>query len=586
MSDGSLNLVRAIDPRVDVGSRDRRTYAVFQGGREVSYQRVDPDGGLSNSQLTFTVNPPSPHVFVNRRPMLTMTFDLTFTGVSAGAGIPLLQMAGATSSTGALVGTQFHDAPRAFPLANAMTNLTMTINNDSISQNLNQYIRALPRYSTCAKSQDINYGLTPSMLDQSISYADLDGFARDPLRGYGDNPLQVPRGGFVGIDVIQNDSTGVADTAVVRITCSEHLFLSPFIFQQDKQDTGFIGVHDLQLTLSLGGRGNSALAGLGSSLWSHSSASASVINTAAVQVVAADVLFSFISPDSSQVIPSQNFYSYYEPRLYPTQTFVPVVAGAQTTIQMNNVQLGTIPASVYLFVSERDSDHDFSKTDTFFNIDNVSITFDNRDNILANATEQDLYNIAKKNGTNLSWTQWTRETGSVIRLDFGEDIPLRSDQAAGLRGTYNFRCTLRCRNLSGAAVTPTLTCLMVAEGVMMLEDGRCTRSVGLLSHEDIMSDMPEITYVHTGDMWGGNFFQRAGQFFKRAGKFIKKYARPAIETARTAISQLAPEFLPEVEVADKVAKAFGLGYKPRGRGKGLVGGKGLTREQLALMLQQ
>jgi hypothetical protein len=52
--------------------------------------------------------------------LVEITFDLTFTGVSAGAGIRLLQMAGCRSSTGANVGTQNLDAPRAFPIANAL----------------------------------------------------------------------------------------------------------------------------------------------------------------------------------------------------------------------------------------------------------------------------------------------------------------------------------------------------------------------------------------------------------------------------------------------------------------------------------
>lgn len=571
----NLNFVRAIDPRIDAGSYDRRTYSVFAGGRTTSYQRIQPDGGVSDSILNFTVNVPSPTVFVNRRPMLEMAFDLTFTGVSAGAGIPLLQCAGASSSTGALLGTQFHDAPRAFPLAQAMSNLTLIINNDSMTQNLNQYIRALPRYSLDAVSEDINYGLTPSMLDQSQDYADLDGFARDPLRGYGDNPLQVPRGGFVGVDIIQNDSTGVADTAVVRITCSEHFFLSPLVFEADAQDCGLYGVNDLQLQIALGGRGNGALAGLVSSLWSHSPASGSVINTAVANVVTANVLFSFITPGIDQVVPPVAFYPYTEPKLYPTQTSVAIAPGALTTIQQNNINIGSIPTSVYLFVSERDQDHDFTKSDTFFGIENVSISFDNRDNLLANATSQDLYNIAKKNNTNISWTQWNSAVGSVLRLDFGEDITLAEDQAVGLRGTFNFRATVQCRNLRGGAVTPTLQCVMISEGVMVIQDQRTSRSVGLFNKEDLAVEMPEVTYHAPGTMMGGNFWQKLRDAGRQGISFIKRYARPAIETARKVVGSVAPQYQGLVDQASDVASAFGLG---------LVGGRNVSRAELQRML--
>jgi hypothetical protein len=204
----SLNLVRAVDPRTDVNSHYRKTYSVYDGSQDVGYIRTKPDGGVSSSSLSFTCNPPSPQVFINRRAMVEMEYEIAFTGVSSGVGVPLLQIAGASSSTAAPVGNQFHDAPRAFPIQNSLTNIEISLNNDRITQNLNQYIRAFPRYQTCAKSQDINYGLSPSMLDQAQDYSELDGFARDPLRGYGDNPLQVPRGGFVGIDVLSNTSTG------------------------------------------------------------------------------------------------------------------------------------------------------------------------------------------------------------------------------------------------------------------------------------------------------------------------------------------------------------------------------------------
>jgi hypothetical protein len=580
-----LNLVRAIDPRTDVGGFSRKTFAVFDGASEVGYQRISPDGGVSNSLLTFTCDPPSPQVYVNRRALVEITFDLTFTGVSAGAGIRLLQMAGCRSSTGANVGTQNLDAPRAFPIANALTNISLMINNNTITQNLNSYIRAFTRYSMSGLSEDINYGLTPSMLDQAQNYSDLTGFARSPLRGYGDNAYQCPRGGFVGIDVLSNTATGIADTAVVRLTCSEYLFLSPMLFQEDDQDTGFYGVQNMKLQLSLGGRGNSAISGLGASLWSHASGSGA-ISSIAVNVVEAQALFSYLTPDPTQQIPYENLYPYYQPQVYPTNTTVPISSGALTTIQMNNVQLGSIPSCLYLFVGETDSNHNVLKSDVFFGIENIAVSFDNRDNLLANATPQDLFNIAVKNGTNLSWTQWSRDVGSVLRLDFGADICLKMLQAVGMRGSFNLRLTVQARNLGSVAQIPTLTCVVVSEGIMSIAGNNVQFNLGVLDQQDIMASksMPEVVYHSSGNLFGGSFWNRLGSFAQKAGKFVQRGIRPAIDIAKKLAPALAPEFSPYVEKADEVARALGYGKRGR-RGGGLVGGKNLSRAQLSSMLK-
>ncbi len=581
---GVLNLVRSIDPRTDVNSRSRRTYSVYDGGSDFGFQRISPDGSVSNSQLSYTLNPPSTNVFVNRRLLHTVEFELTFTGQSAGPGIALLQSAGAQADVGVSTGTQYYDAPRAFPLANATLNSEFQINNDRVTQNVNNYFRAFPRYNNLIHNQDITQSLTPTMLDQSQEYSDLDGFARSPLRGYGDNVLQCPRGGFVGYRITQNGTTGApGQTAVVRLRVTEPVFLSPFLFEDGSEDTGLYGIQNMKYTVSLGGRGNGALAGLGGALWSHSSLG-STFTSCNVTVVEAEMLMMYITPDPLQQIPKNNLYSYYEPALYPTQTQTPITAGALTTIAMNNVQLNSIPNRIFLFVSENDNQNSMLKSDVYFGIENVSISFDNRDNLLSNATSEQLYQMAVKNGTNLSWNQWTKDCGSVLALDFGSDIPLRLSQAVGLRGNYNLRITVQCRNLKSTTVTPTFNCVVISEGVMSIDDQQVTRSIGVLDQNDIfdVKSMPSEVYHPSGSVYGGNFMTGLKKFATGVYRGVKKYARPVINAAQKLVPIIAPEFSPYVSKADEVARAIGLGLE----GRGMVGGRKLNRKQLARLLEE
>ncbi len=578
--EGTLNLIRSIDPRTDLNSYARRTYSVFDGGVDVGFQRLQADGGVSNTQLSYTMNPPSPNVFVHRRLLHTVEFELTFFGTSAGVGIPLLQSAGAQAGViGVNVGTQYYDAPRAYPLANVTTNCSITLNNDQIPQNLNQYFRVLPRYNNLIHNQDITHSTTPTMLDQSQDYSDLDGFARDPLRGYGDNVLQCPRGSFVGYKIMLNTGTGTpADTAIVRLRVTEPVFLSPFLWEDGDDGTGLIGVQNMKYSITLGGRGLGALGGLAAGLWSHSPLG-SVLSSCNVNVVDSEMLLTYTTPDPTQIIPKLNMYPYYQPFLYPTQTNVPVAPGVLTTIAMNNVQLNSIPTRIYLYVCENDNLNSMLKSDVYFGIENVSISFDNRDNLISNANPEQLYQMAVKNGTNLSWIQWTKECGGVLALEFGQDIPLRLGQAVGLRGTYNLRVIVQARNLKSSSVTPSFNCLVMSEGILTIDNMHVDRKVGILDQQDVydVKSMPSEVYHSSGSVYGGNFLTGLKRFATGVYQGVKKYARPVINAAKRIVPALAPQFMPYVDKVDEVARAVGLG---------LVGGKKLNRKQLIKMLEE
>lgn len=569
IDDGKQLLVqRVVDPRTNANSPSDRIYNVFEGAADISYQHLGQDGGVSNTSLTFTLNPPSPQVFVNRRIMIELFNDQTFVGTSAGPGIPLLQCAGLAAAAGINPGLQFYDAPRAYPVAKACQTVQFSLGNDRLSQNLGAYWSGMNRYNVDHATRELWHSMTPAMLDQSQSYADLAGFARDPLRGYGDNAYECPRGGFVGSTVIRNDSTGAAgDVAIVRSRYVEMLDLSPFLFEKGRQDVGFIGVQNQSMTLVLGGKGNSTLSGLAASFWSHSPLG-SVLTSSTVQITAANVFVSYLTPDAVMEIPRSMNYNYHEIVYLPTSQNNSVLAGASTTITQNNIQMSSIPSRILFWVAPQDSGYTISSTDTAYGITGINVSFDNRDSLLANASQVDLYQICVKNGCNLSWRQFTRDVGSFIALDFGEDIPLRSGvQAPGLRGTFNLRLTVECTNLSGVASQPTLNLITIAEGVMSITDQKVVRNIGVLTKQDVLNSRSErgVTYHANGSAYGGAWYDDVWSWVKRLG-------RPAINVAKAVIPGN-----PYIEAVDRGAQALGVG---------LEGGRKLTRKQLAKLQLQ
>jgi hypothetical protein len=312
------------------------------------------------------------------------------------------------------------------------------------------------------------------------------------------------------------------------------------------------------------------------------------------------VYMNFLTPDALQIIPDINNYPYYEPTLYTTTDNTTLGIGATRNIEMNNAQLNSIPQRILIFVDEPDSAASVYKTDTYAAIEAINISFDNRDSLLAAASPIDLYNIAAKNNTNLTWSEWNRDCGSVLCLNFGEDIPLRANQAVGLRGSYNLRMSVRVRNVkvddvvSAPMAGTTLSVVVFGVGVMTIAQQNVVRTVGILTNEDVLRSkaQPALPYHNTGDLYGGGWFDD----FRNA---FMSVARPLAGIASKVLPMLAPETAPFVGAFNSIinpepaagpgntglVRSFGNGLVGGNVGGRLVGGKKVTRAQLAKMMR-
>ena len=69
-----------------------------------------------------------------------------------------------------------------------------------------------------------------------------------------------------------------------------------------------------------------------------------------------------------------------------------------------------------LSVCQRLADRTFTSSDTFFALQNINLTWQGKSGLLANAQPVDLFHIAKRNGTNLSYDQFVNYCGGVLKL--------------------------------------------------------------------------------------------------------------------------------------------------------------------------
>jgi len=277
-------------------------------------------------------------------------------------------------------------------------------------------------------------------------------------------------------------------------------------------------------------------------------------------------------------IPRSLTSSYFSIVSYPTKSSAPIAPGQNVSLTMQSVQVTSIPRRLYVFARDDDSVLTPFSSDTFMslatNANPITLTWNNNQ-FLSQSTAADLYNMSVKNGINMSWSQFTNFTGSVLCIDFGTDIGLMSDEAPGILGNYQLGLTCQFTNTRSTSITPTLYAVVCYEGVFNVINGNCSHMIGILSREDVLNSqrMAGITYKAAESIWGGDFYEKLKHRLGQVHDFVKK--GKIISSVAKAIPH------PASQVLGSVADRFGYGMS----GGSLSGGK-LTKEQLKQRLQE
>lgn len=500
--------VLVLDKRV--GFEADRKFGVLKSGQTNRYAII-PTQNYSTSNVTFNIQPPAPNIAISRELLFNFKFRITFTGTAG------------SLNGGTLLYPGLFDAPRAAPLAKVTQSCQATINNASVAQNNYQVVEAFLRSNISDTELKRDFSLMPSMLDTFQNYDDnlVDGYgsANDPLQTYGQNSWQTPRGGFP-YTIISNPVVGAGNpaTAIVEFETTEPFFLSPFLNATDNE-VAFIGVQSLTVQLNFI---NSL-----KRIWSHSAGNGQAGTISSLDVTfpqPPQVLANFITPSSLQTVPVSNVYSYNTVDVYPMDfTSIPannatLTNGASTvTINSQNIQLNYIPKRIFAFVRRSDLTSDFTTTDTFLRINNISINFDNISGLLSGANSQQLYELSKNSGLNMSWTEWSKFVGSVLILDVGRSLMLNDPtEAPSLTTTKQFQMQLSVTNLNThQAIVPTLYIMTIADGLLTVENNTAILQNTILSREDILnagSDATNSTVWEKASNWfGGRMVEAASK---------------------------------------------------------------------------
>jgi hypothetical protein len=567
---------------------------------------------ISGSSLQFSCPPPSGSVVVNRKCYLYMPVRLFFNGIPP-VGQTLLQ--------------ENRDAPRAFPVNSSIDTFSATINNQSMSINIADIIHALMHYNTCNDLKNGDYSLSPSYQDQSQNYGDLFNTVRSPLFNYGDANAgdQTNRGAWPFTIIANPVSGGVLPVqAIVDVAFTEPIFLPPFYFGE-KNGCGFYNVNTMDFNITM-------LAQAANRMWSHDDIGGTNVITSASFIFGGltngpasssfpqnqgnqpTMLIQYVTPQETQVIPNNVAitYPYFDVLRFPTDLAV-AAPGVPTTYNSNNIQISSIPRRLYIFIRERNSDlfSNPSHTDTFFQINQLSIQFKNKNGLLASASMQDLFKISRKNHCQLNWVQWSGgpthtpgfaytttfgTIGSVLCLEFATDIGLDSLEAPGILSQSQLQVQVTATNVSGHNINGTLYLVPILEGTFCIQGlGQASTNIGVLTPQDVLDcqqrdsvSYSDVEDVNGGDFWSGlkNFGSKLWPFITKAHDFIKEHK--LLSRGLSMIPHPGAKGLSVV--ADTLGYGEGDGVMAgtrhrKGHGGVLLGGEHLSRTQMMSRLK-
>jgi hypothetical protein len=479
----------------------------------------------STSSHTYNIQVPSEQTLIDRRILWQSTVILKI-NVSTAGGAPGNRPAGSLPIQYGLT-----DALAPFPLHNLASVMTATINNNSVSINMQDVLPSILRFTDKRELQRYN-GYTPVQYDTYQNYNDGIGANNNVLGGWSltsDNDLS-PRGSWVPdwvssaypftVAGVPTALTPLSDVVYVQFTVTEPLLLSPFIFGNPKSNNqAMYGIQNMNFVFNINA---------GNRVWRTSNPY--VNSVVPISFSNSRLIFNFLTPHPSDLMPSRNVVPFYELPRYITGN-LPVfpaynrLSPSPQVVRTSTIQLNQVPDKLIIFVRKAIGDQRSIDTDSFLSIQGISINFNNSSGILASATQQDLYRYSVENGSNQSWMEFSGSanmynaatgagssvptSGSMLVLEFGKDIQLVEDYyAAGSLGNFNIQVNLTVLNQSASALANSeIVMITMNSGIMVFERGTSSTYTGILTKQDVLDASSQESYTKSDvkRMVGGGF---------------------------------------------------------------------------------
>jgi len=534
-----MDAVKVIEPRVNVKHDLEKNHVVLYGGLRVQEQVNTADSWGTPStqpiQATWNIFPPSTNTIVDRFMKIRCYLE-----VETDADLQL--------------GT--NDALRQLPIHSIADVVTVQINGETVSDNVADKLHAMLTYGS-RDDWNKSTSLAPCSPDNYQEYADwaIYGSAKNPLANYGEASAYDPRGGFPVEFLAPNK---------FRAVVTEPIMLSPFFNGMGHQEEGMVNVQQFNISY----RWKTDL----SKVLSHSALGNPITSVTVRFYQAPEILTTFITPDLTMPLPELQILPYHKPQEYiKAQTPSALPPGASTTIVSDSIKLSQIPRKMYVFCRHERSSSDFNTADSYLALERLDVLWNNQSGLFAQCGPQELYEISRRNGSNLSFPQHSFYRGSVFCAEFGKDIGLLDNEAPGTQGQYTIQVTATFKNTSTQPFTGDYYLVMLDEGTFSIAPNMARASLGNITPALVLQakESPELHHLDYEALQGGGFHSRLKNVIHKVATGVKKVAEsPATALVTQSVPGLQPvsAMLPNIaRGASRVKMATAGGRRTGGR---------------------
>lgn len=535
-----------VSPRSDVKADMQRNHLIKVGASRIEPQSIPAlawgNAGAKPISAQWSINPPSTQTLVDRFVRVKVYLEVKCDGLAFQLGL--------------------NDALRQFPLASITDTITVQINGETVSQNTGDWIHALSIYGNNSSDRNSSVSTTAAMPDSFQQYSDwaVYGSGRNPLASYGENASEQTRG---GLDYVVAD-----DGKSFRVEIVEPLFLSPFYSGYGDQVEALVNINQLNITM----RWSSNLR----KIMSHSSLGSVIGNLDVSFYQNPEILLNYLSPDLTQMLPVVQTlpYSQFQEYIRPAGT---IGIGASTTLLSDAVKLSMIPERMYLFVRHSRTSMTENDSDAFLKINRVRITWNNQSSLLGTASPQELYEISKRNGLDMTYPQFQKFRGSVFCCQFGKDIGLLDSEAPSVSGQYTVSSQIDVTNVSGSAFDGEFFTIFQMGGQFSVFENGARASIGMLTQQDVLAarkSAPRMDWHEAHRLSGGGFFDGLKKVVNKIARGVQSGAQFVGNVASQIPLPLAHEI---AGIAQGVGNVAGMA---RGMSGGRSSGGNLSRRRM------
>ena len=455
------------EPKLVLDSRindisDKIDVVVESSAAQSTYQSF-PSVNASNSSITWNVNVPSENIAVDRR--VLMKSEVFFT-VNINDEVPV----GSTAFKWGIT-----DGLGQFPLNSLFSQVQATINNVSVSTPLEDVMAPLLRLSDQEEVSKMNKE-TACYIDQN--YSDIRemhqtfNIANNPISGLSSvnyNSIIQANGTLVpsSIKYYQYDTTGAlvsnsnVSSAVtntfkveVSITLVEPLlFLSPFSgLVKSKNDGAFLGINNMNIVANI--NTNNLARFYKTTVTNPTRTSVTLGFDGGVGFGSPQLLLNLMTlqPEQYSRINTRNVLPIQDYPRYISSSSSVLVDGGTNSYNFPVIQLNQFPDTLLIFIRRPTgiTSNAWTYLSNYATINSASISFNNQSGILADCSQEQLYNLSQANGSKQTFNDFkgkaTANITSVVKdstgyvLGFEEVSTVYNTQGSILvvKPAYNF----------------------------------------------------------------------------------------------------------------------------------------------------